>query len=64
MKLQTLAVAAYQGEGFEQYRTPPKRDAFLATMKEIVPWKVLCEVIEPRYPKAGNGRPPIGLARN
>ena len=23
----------------------------------------LCEVIEPHYPKAGNGRPPVGLER-
>ena len=24
---------------------------------------VLCSVTEPQYPKAGNGRPPIGLER-
>ena len=28
-----------------------------------MPWQVLCEVIEPHHPKAGNGRPPIGLER-
>ena len=27
-------------------------------MKAIVPWSALCEVIEPHYPKSGNGRPP------
>jgi IS5 family transposase len=32
-------------------------------MEAIVPWAALCEVIEPHYPKAGNGRPPIGLER-
>jgi len=32
-------------------------------MAAIVPWSALCEVIEPHYPKAGNGRPPIGLER-
>jgi len=63
MKQQTLAMAADQGAGFEQYRRPTKRDAFLATMEQIVPWQDLCEVIEPHYPKAGNGRPPIGLER-
>lgn len=63
MKQQTLAMAADQGEGFEQYRRPTKRDAFLATMDEIVPWRELCSVIEPHYPKVGNGRPPIGLER-
>ena len=63
MKQQTLAVAADQGAGFEQYRRPTKRDVFLATMDEIVPWIELCAVIEPYYPKRGNGRPPIGLER-
>jgi len=28
-----------------------------------VPWAQLCSVIEPHYPKAGNGRPPVGLER-
>jgi len=36
---------------------------FLATMEKIVPWAALCSVIEPHYPKAGNGRPPVGLQR-
>ena len=63
MKQQTLATAADQGAGFEQYRRSTKRDVFLATMNEIVPWRALYEVIEPLYPKRGNGRPPIGLER-
>lgn len=63
MKQQTLAMAADQGEGFDHYRKPTRRDVFLSTMEEIVPWQALCEVIEPHYPKAGNGRPPIGLER-
>jgi IS5 family transposase len=28
-----------------------------------VPWAAFYEGIEPHYPKAGNGRPPIGLER-
>jgi len=32
-------------------------------MEAIVPWSALCAVIEPHYPKAGNGRPPIALQR-
>lgn len=50
MKQQTLAMAADQGDGFEQYRRPTKRDTFLATMDEIVPWRELCSLIEPHYP--------------
>ena len=61
MKQETLAMAADQP--FENYRKPTRRDEFLKTMEAIVPWVALCEVIEPFYPKAGNGRPPIGLER-
>ncbi len=28
-----------------------------------MPWAEICALIEPHYPKAGNGRPPIGLER-
>lgn len=63
MKQQTLAVAADENAQFEQYRRPTKRDVFLDTMEKIVPWADLCSVIDPHYPKAGNGRPPVGLER-
>jgi len=63
MKQQTLAMAADQNAQYEQYRKPTRRDVFLATMERIVPWEALCGVIEPHYPKAGNGRPPVGLER-
>ncbi len=63
MKQQTLAVAADQNAHYERYRRPTRRDVFLATMEQIVPWSQLCAVIEPYYPKAGNGRPPVGLER-
>ena len=63
MKQQTLASASDQEAQFERYRRATKRDVFLATMNEIVPWQALCGVIEPHYPKPGNGRPPIGLER-
>jgi len=63
MKQQTLAMAADQNAAYEKYRKPTKRDTFLAAMEQIVPWADLCSVIEPHYPKAGNGRPPVGLER-
>jgi Tfp pilus assembly protein PilN len=52
-------------EVYEQRREleEAKRDVFLATMEAIVPWAALCAAIEPHYPKAGNGRPPVGLER-
>lgn len=58
MKQQTLA----SGD-FERYRKPTRREKFLAEIDSVVPWNQLCEVIEPYYPKAGNGRPPVGLER-
>jgi IS5 family transposase len=63
MQQKTLAMAADQGAGFEQYRRPTKRDTFLKTMNDIVPWAQLCDVIEPHYPKGQGGRPTIGLER-
>ena len=63
MKQQTLAMAADQGGGFERYRRRTKREDFLDAMEAIVPWAALCAVIEPHYPKAGNGRRPVGLQR-
>jgi len=32
-------------------------------MNDVVPWADLCALIEPVYPKAGDGRPPVGLER-
>jgi IS5 family transposase len=63
MKQQTLAMAADQQSGFEQFRKPTRRDEFLSTMNAIMPWLDLCAVIEPFYPKGVGGRPPIGLER-
>src|SRR6516165_6071318 len=32
-------------------------------MERIVPWSALCGLIEPFYPKPGDGRPPVGVER-
>ena len=56
-------MAADQGAGFEQYRRATKRDVFLETMEQIVPWAQLCAVVEPYYPKGQGGRPSVGLER-
>ena len=39
-----------------------KRERFLAEMESVVPWGALVGLIEPHYPKAGNGRRPYPLA--
>ncbi|MCK5495128.1 MAG: IS5 family transposase [Hyphomicrobiaceae bacterium] len=49
---------------FEKYRKPTRRERFLTEMETVIPWRELCEVIEPFYPKPeGAGRPPVGLER-
>ncbi len=58
MKQLTLAAV-----GFERYAKTTRRAAFLAEMERVVPWAALCALIEPFYPKPGNGRPPIGVER-
>ena len=59
MKQRTLAMA----NGFERYGKKTRRAEFLEEMEQVVPWKKLCTLIEPHYPKAGNGRPPVGVER-
>ena len=49
--------------GFERYTNKTRRAAFLEEMNQVVPWRELCALIEPHYPKAGSGRPPIGVER-
>ena len=49
--------------GFERYSKKTRRAEFLEEMEQVVPWAKLCALIEPHYPKAGNGRPPVGVGR-
>src|ERR1700688_1283561 len=59
MKQRTLAMMT----GFEQYRKKTRRAIFLEEMEQVVPWRGLCALVEPCYPKAGNGRSPVGVER-
>src|SRR5437660_7732104 len=36
---------------------------FLEEMEQVVPWGKLCALIEPHYPKPGNGRRPKELEK-
>jgi IS5 family transposase len=59
MKQMTLAAA----KGFEKHGRATRKAEFLARMEVLMPWAEFCALIEPYYPKAGNGRPPVGLER-
>jgi IS5 family transposase len=58
MRQQTLASQA----SFEKFGRKGKRELFLDQMEQVVPWPSLLALVEPYYPKAGNGRQPVGLA--
>ena len=58
MRQQTLASQA----SFEKFGRKGKRELFLDQMNQVVPWSELLALVEPHYPKAGNGRQPVGLA--
>ena len=55
---QTLA----SQRGFEKHGRKSKRELFLDHMEQVVPWSELWALVEPHYPKAGNGRQPVGLS--
>jgi IS5 family transposase len=40
-----------------------QRERFLAEMDAVIPWSRLMGLIEPHYPKAGQGRQPLGLEK-
>ena len=57
MSQMSFGDAEYAGK-----RKRTRREVFLAEMDKVVPWPRLLALIEPAYPKAGNGRPPYPLA--
>ena len=59
MKQMRLAAS----KGFDKHARPTRKAEFLAKMEALMPWAECCGLIEPHYPKAGNGRPPVGLER-
>ena len=59
MKQISLFVSGFRGKPGKI----TKREKFLGEMDQVIPWARLVKVIEPFYPKASNGRPPMGLAK-
>jgi IS5 family transposase len=59
MRQLTFAAA----KGFEVHGRATRKAQFLARMEQLVPWREFCALIEAHYPKAGNGRPLVGLER-
>ena len=53
--------ATFAGLAFDAKKKRTRREVFLAEMDRVVPWARLVALIEPVYPKAGNGRQPMAL---
>lgn len=58
MKQTTFASLAWNGKG-----KVTRRERFLAEMDAVIPWAHLLRLIEPHYPKAGNGTQPMPMER-
>jgi IS5 family transposase len=58
MKQTTFASAAWEKKG-----KVTRRERFLAEMDAVIPWARLLALIEPHYPKAGNGTQPMPMER-
>ena len=54
----TFASMAWQGKG-----KVTRRERFLAEMDAVIPGNRLLGLIAPHYPKAGNGRQPLGMEK-
>jgi IS5 family transposase len=53
----------FAGLAWSAKKKTTRRERFLAEMDAVIPWPRLVALIEPHYPKPGNGRPPLGLEK-
>jgi IS5 family transposase len=58
MKQTSFASAAWERKG-----KVTRRERFLAEMDAVIPWAPILALIEPHYPKAGDGTQPMPLER-
>ena len=58
MKQTTFASGAWEKKG-----KVTRRERFLGEMDQVIPWAQIQELIEPHYPKAGNGTQPMPMER-
>src|SRR4030066_2490704 len=58
MKTVSFASLAYDNK-----KKKTRREKFLEEMDKVIPWEELLQDIKKYYPKAGNGRQPMPLAR-
>lgn len=56
-----MSQLSFSDAEFASKRKVTRREKFLAEMERAIPWKVFADLVDPHYPKAGNGRRPYPL---
>jgi len=57
------AQRTFAGLAWSDKKKVTRREQFLAEMNAVIPWAELVALVAPRYPTAGQGRPPLPLER-
>jgi IS5 family transposase len=58
-----MMTVSFASLAYENKKKKTRREKFLEEMDKVIPWEELLQDIKKYYPKAGNGRQPIPLAR-
>lgn len=58
-----MSQATFASLAYANKKKKTRREVFLEEMEQVVPWAQLLKVIKRYYPKAGQGRPPLGLEK-
>jgi IS5 family transposase len=56
-----MKTLSFAGLAYDNKKKKTRREKFLEEMDRVIPWEEMTEAIKPYYPKAGNGRQPMGL---
>jgi IS5 family transposase len=58
-----MMTVSFASLAYENKKKKTRREKFLEEMDKVIPWEELLQDIKKYYPKAGNGRQPMPLAR-
>jgi Transposase and inactivated derivatives, IS5 family len=58
-----MAQPSFSDIEYSNRKRTTRRDEFLRTMDQIIPWDEWVAYIEPHYPKGKRGRPPMGIEK-
>jgi transposase, IS5 family len=56
-----MSQMSFASLAFHSKKKVTRREHFLQEMNKVVPWETFEKLVEPHYPKAGNGRRPMPL---